>query len=227
MKRNAWIKTGATAPFALGTAFVLAMDLYACVPVPVTSQSSVENVEEQQITSDEDVIRQGIAAEMDELIHPTQEKLADHLATSDAELLEFFVQYGLNYQELIEHFLGRMTYHIDEVTVDQDHARVALTITNVNIDEALGELEASLNSPEGMEEFKAGYDAKDDAALMQAVMRRAFECIDAYQDQVSTSVELTLTKTDNSWRVDESSMQAFVNAVYAGFDFAALDITAV
>ncbi len=228
MQLRTWNASFACTALGLALTLALGLGLSACdgassAPSPFTEQAQeeLEAAQAEQEAQDADIIRQGIESELDMLKNPTQETLAPFLSIYDEQTLALLEDYAINYVELVRHLMAKMSYSIDEVVPSGDSAQVTLTISNVDIAAALGGLEDTLNSEQGQAEFAALYEAQDQAALTQAALDYAFRCIDGYTETRSTTVQLTLSKNDGSWSVDEASRQAFVGALYAGVDFAA------
>ena len=58
--------------------------------------------------------------------------------------------------------------------------------------------------------------------MYKLIFDEMYAAIDAETDTVKSETEITLTKTNGQWDVDEDSMTDFISKVYGGLDMSSL-----
>lgn len=87
--------------------------------------------------------------------------------------------------------------NIDVATITND------TMTKLQSDPAIAK--------EVQDIIANGGDQKD---AMAVVFGYLYDALDAATDTITTDTEITLTKTDNTWNVDQDSMSGLLTGIY-------------
>ena len=166
--------------------------------------------------SDEELIRTSITELMDIFKNPTREKLEPYIDSTDTST---FDEYGIDIYDFFAHVFKRLDYTIDEIQIDGDTATATLTVSNVNLSAIV--TEASEQFSENVLDYMEEIDMSSDTAmqeLMGKLFELIYETIDTTEDFNTTSLTITLTKTDGTWVIDDSSAEAFISAMYGGME---------
>ncbi|MDO4533307.1 MAG: hypothetical protein Q4C36_06250 [Coriobacteriia bacterium] len=166
--------------------------------------------------NDEQVIRDGIAKELDVFKNPTKEALQPYMDQLDSGQMAQLEAYGIDLVEFLQHALGKFDYEIGDITVDGDKATAALTVTNIDVATITNDTMTKLQSDpaiakEVQDIIANGGDQKD---AMAVVFGYLYDALDAATDTITTDTEITLTKTDNTWNVDQDSMSGLLTGIY-------------
>lgn len=165
-------------------------------------------------SNDQQVIHDQIDLALSVLQQPTQSSLQGLLSDSDYQSLSDELEtLGTTPEEFCSHVFGSMTYTIDEVDVDGDEATAQLTITNKNVADAIQQAAEEYTSGDKLSEALELYASGGEDALAKAVLQEFYTILDASDETMTSSVTLGLTKTDNEWDIDDSSIEDLLNAV--------------
>lgn len=166
--------------------------------------------------NDEQVIRDGISKELDVFKNPTKESLAPYMDSIDANTQAQLDAYGVDIVEFLQHALGKFDYEIGDIKVNGNTATAAIKVTNVDVSGIMNETISNMqNDPElvaKVQDVVAKGGTQADA--MKVVFAYLYDALDASNDLVTTDTEITLTKTGNTWNVDEDSMSGMLTGIY-------------
>lgn len=200
--QNERIKTRTKRLVAVVFAAVLALGLFA-----VVGCSS---------NNDEQVIREGIAKELDVFKNPTAESLAPYMSAIDSSTQAQLDSYGVDIVEFLQHALAKFDYEIGDIKVDGNKATAAIKVTNIDVSKIANETMANIqDNPElvaKVQDIVANGGTQKDA--MKAVFEYLYTAFDAATETVTTDTEITLTKTGNTWDVDQDSMSGLLTGIY-------------
>ena len=200
--QNARTESHAKRLVALVFAAVLALGMFA-----VAGCSS---------SNDEQVIRDGIAKELDVFKNPTKEALQPYMDQMDSSQMAQLEAYGIDIVEFLQHALGKFDYEIGDITIDGDKATAALTVTNIDVATITNDTMTKLQSDpaiakEVQDIIANGGDQKD---AMKVVFSYLYDALDAATETTTTDTEITLTKDGNVWNVDQDSMSGLLTGIY-------------
>jgi len=150
--------------------------------------------------------------------NPSQNDLSEFL---DEETASALGSYGVDMNEFLTAAFKHMSYTVNEVTVEEDTAQVAMTVTNVNLDTAMADALAEFDTWTDTDEAVAVYKESGEQGLYQKLFELLYAKIDEMGDATtSTDVTLALQKQeDGSWDVTEEGNEAFYSALYGGATF--------
>lgn len=150
--------------------------------------------------------------------NPSQNDLSEFL---DEETASALSSYGVDMNEFLTAAFKHMSYTVNEVTVEEDTAQVAMTVTNVNLDTAMADALAEFDTWTDTDEAVAVYKESGEQGLYQKLFELLYAKIDEMGDATtSTDVTLALQKQeDGSWDVTEEGNEAFYSALYGGATF--------
>ena len=142
--------------------------------------------------SAEEVVRQGVADELERL-KTHDEALLDELAADSG--VDQLATYGIDAKSFIAAYLDGFDYRIDEVKVDGDSATATVVLTCKKFDafaQALTEATTAL--------AEDGQTAELDAdQINEKVGQLVLEALGSVEPTESNPVELPFTRTDNAW----------------------------
>ena len=171
-------------------------------------------------SSDEQLIKTELSKVLDAFKNPTEESLSPYMGDVDSSALE---AYGIDIVEMMQHLFKHFDYSIDSVTVDGDKATAKLTVENIDTQKVITEASAALTSDqEFMAKAQEAYVSGGEKAMYKLIFDEMYAAIDAETDTVKGETEITLTKTNGQWDVDEDSMTDFISKVYGGLDMSSL-----
>ena len=171
-------------------------------------------------SSDEQLIKTELSKVLDAFKNPTEESLSPYMGDVDSSALE---AYGIDIVEMMQHLFKHFDYSIDSVTVDGDKATAKLTVENIDMQKVITEASAALTSDqEFMAKAQEAYVSGGEKAMYKLIFDEMYAAIDAETDTVKGETEITLTKTNGQWDVDEDSMTDFISKVYGGLDMSSL-----
>ncbi|WP_455137349.1 hypothetical protein [Thermophilibacter sp.] len=157
--------------------------------------------------SDEELIRQDLTANLDEIKNADDSAIQDLLASEDTSMFE---QLGVDPTEFISSMLDGFDYTIDSVTVDGDTATASVSVTCKSMTtmqtDAMNAVYALADDP------SAVADMSEDE-LMQLAGQAMMEAIKNSETHEST-YEFTYEKVDGTWTIQDSG-DDFMNAVFA------------
>ena len=169
--------------------------------------------------NDEQVIRDGIAKELDVFKNPTQEALQPYMDQLDSTQMQQLEAYGIDLVEFLQHALGKFDYEIGDITVDGDKATAALTVTNIDVatitNDTMSKLQSDPEITKKVQDIIANGGNQKDA--MAVVFGYLYDALDNATETVTTDTEITLTKDGNVWNVDQDSMSGLLTGIYGNF----------
>ena len=171
-------------------------------------------------TNDEQVIRDGITKELDIFKNPTQEALQPYIDQMDSSTMQQLEAYGIDLVEFFQHALSKFDYEIGDITIDGDKATAAITVTNIDVAAITNDTMTELqNDPEVAKTVQTiaqnGGTQKD---AMKYVFTILYDALDTATDTVTTDTEITLTKSDNTWEVDQESMSGMLGGIFGDYN---------
>lgn len=159
--------------------------------------------------SAEEVVRQGVADELERLKTHDAALLDELAADSGADQLAV---YGIDAQTFIAAYLDGFDYRIDEVKVEGDEATATVVLTCKKFDaftQALTEATTALAEDEGTADLG---DEELNAKIGEVVL----EVLAGVAPTESSPVELPFARTDNVWSPAPGAEQALSRALFAG-----------
>ena len=169
---------------------------------------------------EEDNIRSMIDATMAIFKNPTSENISEYIDDATAASLE---AYNIDLSDFLTHAFKNLSYTIDEVTVDGDTAQAKMTVTNVNLDEAMDAALAEFDKWTDTDEAVQVYGDKGQDGLYQKLFDLLYEQIDKLGDGNTKTTEATLylaKQEDGSWDItNDADNQEFYSALYGGASF--------
>ena len=203
--QNARTESHAKRLVALVFAAVLALGMFA-----VAGCSS---------SNDEQVIRDGIAKELDIFKNPTKEALQPYMDQMDSSQMAQLEALGIDLVEFLQHALNKFDYEIGDITVNGDKATAALKVTNVDVSTITNDVMANIQSdPEvakKVQEVVANGGGQKEA--MAVVFGYLYDALDNATETITTDTEITLTKDGNTWNVDQDSMSGLLTGIYGDY----------
>lgn len=157
--------------------------------------------------SDEDAIKQDLAANLDEIKNADEDAVQDLLANEDTSMFE---QLGVDPTEFFSAMLDGFDYTIDSVTVDGDTATASVSVTCKSMStmqsDAMSAVYALMDDPTEI----AGMSEDE---IMQLAGQTMMEAIKGSETHEST-YEFTYEKVDGTWTIQDSGDE-FMSAVFA------------
>ena len=150
--------------------------------------------------------------------NPSQNDLSEFLDDETASALS---SYGVDMNEFLTAAVKHMSYTVNEVTVEEDTAQVAMTVTNVNLDTAMADALAEFDAWTDTDEAVAVYKESGEQGLYQKLFELLYAKMDEMAD-ATTSADVTLylqKQEDGSWDVTSEGNEAFYSALYGGATF--------
>ncbi|MBE6470165.1 MAG: hypothetical protein E7000_00435 [Coriobacteriaceae bacterium] len=168
-------------------------------------------------TSDEQVIREGLAKELDAFKSPTKESLEPYIGEIDSDQMETLESYGIDIYEFIEHAFRGFDYTINDVTVDGDTATADVTISNIDVAKVASSVMDTVSSDKDIAaKVQKLAEGGDQSEVMKYVFSLMYDAMDAATETVSTDTTIKLTKTNNQWDIDEDSISDMIAGMYGG-----------
>ena len=155
--------------------------------------------------SAEEVVRQGVADELERL-KTHDEALLDELAADSG--VDQLATYGIDAKSFIAAYLDGFDYRIDEVKVDGDSATATVVLTCKKFDafaQALTEATTALAE-----------DGQTAELINEKVGQLVLEALGSVEPTESNPVELPFTRTDNAWGPASGAEQALSTALFSG-----------
>lgn len=164
-------------------------------------------------SNDEQVIREGIDSEMSVFANPTSDNLKEAFGDTEyASLNTELSMYGTSIDEFMQHVFAGMTYQIGDISIDGDKATAHVSVTMKDASDIMDNV---YSSSDDQEELQQIYADQGITAVYTAVWQEFYKQLDATTDTTTTDLDLTLTKTDDTWSVDDDSVDDFVNSLMA------------
>ncbi len=168
----------------------------------------------------EDQVRTMVDNTMAIFKNPSSENISNYIDDETASALD---QYGIDLSDFLGHAFKNLTYTIDEVSVDGDTANVKMTITNVNLDEAMDAALAEFDKWSDTDEAMKLYQDEGQDGLYKKLFDLLYEQIDVLGDGGTKTTEATLylaKQEDGSWDItNDADNSDFYAALYGGATF--------
>lgn len=148
--------------------------------------------------SDEDVIREGIATDLDAVKNLDEDFLAEIVASTSSSDLE---EVGIDATELMKAYFGGFDYTIEDVTVDGGGNTAVATVTITC--KTYGDLINSLTD--------AMMSVTDETEIAGAVM----DAVNNLAPTKSDPIELGCEKVNDSWQLTSEGETALASALLA------------
>lgn len=167
--------------------------------------------------NDEQVIRDGLAAELEAFKNPTEEGLAPYIGAYDGTQLEELEAAGVDLYEFLGHAFRGFDYEIGDINVDGDTATANVKLTNIDVRAATADvLERTKSDKDVAAKVEELAESGDQAKIMQYVFSLMYDAMDAQTDTVDTELELKLVKENNVWNLDSQSVSDMLSGLYGG-----------
>lgn len=157
--------------------------------------------------SDEEVVREGVARELDMVKNKDPEFME---SITDAALASEMDAYGIDANEFMTSYLEGFDYTIDDVTVDGSNATATVTITCKTLsdiyEQVLGSAEEAANSTD------TSSLSEDEANQM--VGQIMMDSVAQVQATIQAPVELTFTLNGNTWEPTAAAESALQTALF-------------
>ena len=177
------LKTGALATL-IACAMAACLGLVACSSGP----------------TDEEVIKEGIASELDPIKNLDDATLDEILSEAGSEFA-MLESMGIDSKTLVKSYLDGFDYTIDSVEVDGDSAKATLTATCKSF------TDASTKAEELADEQLASMTQDDITAKIGEITMQAIDETQA----IDMPLVLTFTKNDNEWTPDADVLGSLLN----------------
>lgn len=172
--------------------------------------------------SDEQAIKAELDKELGMLKNPTEENLKALLGDKISQLDQIKAM-GVDPIELIQHMFAKFDYSVGDVKVDGDTATAKLTLTNVDLQSVMNDVQSNMTSDsEFMAKVTEAASSGDMTKVYPLVFEKMYAGIDASDKLVTSDVEMKLDKKDGQWTVNEDNMSDIVSSMYGGLDMSAL-----
>ena len=182
------LKTGALATL-IACAMAACLGLVACSSGP----------------TDEEVIKEGIASELDPIKNLDDATLDEILSEADSEFA-MLESMGIDGKALVKSYLD---YTIDSVEVDGDSAKATLTATCKSFTDASAKAEELAEAwGEQMTDEQLASMTQDD--ITAKIGEITMQAIDETQT-IDMPLVLTFTKNDNEWTPDADVLGSLLN----------------
>ena len=158
--------------------------------------------------SAEDVVRQGVADELERLKTHDAALLDELAAGSGADQLAV---YGIDSQTFIAGYLDGFDYRIDEVTIEGDKATATVVLTSKKLDvftQALTEATTTLAADESVA-------ALGTEELNEKVGQVVLEVLAKVEPTESAPIELPFERKDSTWSPSSGAEQVLSSALFA------------
>ena len=172
--------------------------------------------------SDEQAIKAELDKELGMLKNPTEENLKTLLGDNISQLDQVKAM-GIDPIELIQHMFAKFDYSVGDVKVDGDTATAKLTLTNVDLQSVMNDVQSNMTSDsEFMAKVTEAASSGDMTKVYPLIFEKMYAGIDASDKLVTSDVEMKLDKKDGQWTVNEDNMSDIVSSMYGGLDMSAL-----
>lgn len=166
--------------------------------------------------NDQELIKSSTKDVLNAFKNPTEESLKPYMDEMDQSTLVEFDRYGVDPYEFFGHAFKHFDYEIKDIQVDGDKATVKLSVTNASLQDAVNKAteevkQEAQSDPTFVEKYQ-----NDQKAYMQYYFGKVYDALDNATDTTTTDTELTFTKKDGKWEVDDNSLDSFVEGVYGG-----------
>ena len=183
------LKTGALATL-IACAMAACLGLVACSSGP----------------TDEEVIKEGIASELDPIKNLDDATLDEILSEAGSEFA-MLESMGIDSKTLVKSYLDGFDYTIDSVEVDGDSAKATLTATCKSDASTKAEELAEAWGEQMTDEQLASMTQDDITAKIGEITMQAIDETQA----IDMPLVLTFTKNDNEWTPDADVLGSLLN----------------
>ncbi len=156
----------------------------------------------------EEVVRDGVAAELDKLKNLDDETLQLLASESGASSL---ATYGIDAEEFVTSYLSGFDYRIDDVTVDGNNATATVVLTCKSFSEYTKGLEDATDAMTKDESVLSMSSDELNNKIGETVMNTIAEVPTAETDPI----ELTFTLEGNEWTPTSATEQAIATALFS------------
>ena len=168
--------------------------------------------------NDQDLIKSSTKEVLDALKNPTEENLKPYMGDVDQSTLDELEEYGIDPYEVMGHAFKHFDYEIKDVQVNGDKATVKLSVTNASLQDAIDKASEEVKQEAANDPNFASKYLNDRKAYMQYFFGKVYDALDNATDTTTSDAELTFTKKDGKWEVDDKSLDDFLKSVYGGTD---------
>lgn len=157
--------------------------------------------------NDEEVIREGVSAELDKLKNLDGETL--DLLASEAGA-DDLATYGIDAKEFVSSYLAGFDYRIESVNVDGDNATASVVLTCKSFSQytdSIGEAVTTLAADESVQSMSTD---EQNMKFGEAIM----SSLNALSAVETGPIDLTFTRDGNSWNTTQEAEQAITNALF-------------
>lgn len=158
--------------------------------------------------SAEEVVREGVAGELDSLKNLDEARMAELVEDVDAAELSAF---GIEPKEFLAAYLDGFDYRIDDVTVDGDTAKATVVLTSKSFAAYTEELE---KASEALGAEVAGGEMGEDE-VNQRIGQAVMDALSAVPATETEPVELSFTLEGNTWTPTADAENAIANALFS------------
>ena len=157
--------------------------------------------------NDEEIIRDGVSAELDKLKNLDEETL--NLLASEAGA-DDLSSYGIDAKEFVSSYLAGFDYRIESVNVDGDNATATVVLTCKSFSQYTNSLEEAVTTLAEDESIQSMSTDEQNMKFGETIMSSLNEL-----SAVETSpIELAFAREGNSWSTTQEAEQAITNALF-------------
>ena len=157
--------------------------------------------------NNEEVVRAGVATELDKLKNLDDETLSLLASEAGADDL---AEFGIDSKEFVSSYLSGFDYRIDGVTVDGDTATATVVLTCKSFSQYSSSLEEATNALVQDESILDMTSEELNTKIGEVVMNTIAEVPVAETDPI----ELTFALQDNTWTPTDDTEQAIGSALF-------------
>lgn len=162
---------------------------------------------------DRQAVTEAVDATMAAFATPAETDLAPYVGTDSSSQLS---SYGIDPDEFYANVFKRLSYRIDDVTIEEGVATVEMTLTNVNIEDAMQEALVDFKAWVETEEALAAYAEGGESALYQKLFSLLYDRISS-MGTADVTCELHLVEgEDGAWGVASEGNEAFGASLFGG-----------
>jgi hypothetical protein len=167
-------------------------------------------------SKEEQIIRNATTTLLNEYKHPSREDMIDLVDADTRRAYDQLELYGVDGYAIAQQFLAKFDYTIDEVSVKDDRATVSITMKNIDVADIVDSTLAKYSSNKGRETIGQLQESGGDSLVYQRLYSELYIRLKKAKEIVSIPTALTLTKTNGSWKVDETCIPTIMAAIYGG-----------
>lgn len=160
--------------------------------------------------SDEDVIKDLITADLDQVKNIDEAFLDDVISSDD---ISYLADYGIDGKEFVKSYLEGFDYSIDGIEVDGDSAFVSVTLICKSMSDFSDELASSVEELTSDAERLVNMDEDELNLEIGAAITNALANVQA---KPSDSLVLEYQKVNGQWEPTESAEEAVASSMFEG-----------